>query len=309
MAGFMTTSTAMRIFKAASVSDPATKLEMLAFGDTSPVPREDGRRVGWVGMGNPLDVDFSLGVDHGQYTAFSLRVDSRKPSGAAIRLRLAEALRDEAAASQDGKVSAKRKKELKEIITADVTSRAEWLPTLVDCFWDMDAERLLLSTTSEAQIELTLALFSETFGISPEPIAPAGDVSAFFARVFTDGGHELEVDGMPARIEPDGYAVTLAGSEQDEMRAAVSVKNDRETVEKALENGLAIQKMALCLHVHDASESEPTASWPFTLDTALGISGLKPPKRDKDATLEADVLLKAEACFRVARAVEVLASF
>ena len=308
MAGFMTTTTAMRIFKAAQASDPVTKLEMNAFGDTPPVPREDGRRVGWVGLGDPLDVNFSLGIDHGQYLAFSLRVDSRKPSGAAIRLRLAELLREEAEASPDGKVSAQRKKDLKEAVTADVTSRTEWLPTLVDCLWDTATERLLLSTTSEALVELTLEMFSQTFGVSPEPIVPAGDLPAFFSQVFTDEEYELDVDGVRARIEPDGYVMTLAGSEQDEVRAAVSVKNDRETAEKALENGLTIQKMALCLHFHEGDESEPYASYPFTLDAALGVSGLKLPKRDKDATPEADVLLKAETCFLVARAVEELAA-
>ena len=77
MAGFMTTTTAMRLFKCAQASDPVTKLEMNAFGDTPPVPRGDGRRAGWVGLGDPLDVNFSLGIDHGQYLAFSLRVDSR----------------------------------------------------------------------------------------------------------------------------------------------------------------------------------------------------------------------------------------
>ena len=111
MAGFMSSSTAMRIFKVAADKGASNNQGKYAFSSLPSAPGPDGRRVGWVGLGDPLDLDFAFGLEHGRYRALSLRIDSRKPSGAAIKLKLAEALKEEAAASPDGRVSGKRKKE------------------------------------------------------------------------------------------------------------------------------------------------------------------------------------------------------
>ncbi len=67
---------------------------------------------------------------------FSFRQDTRKASGAVIRLQLAEAVREEIASGK--KVGGKRKKELKEAITAKLTARAEFVPSVIDCLWDAE---------------------------------------------------------------------------------------------------------------------------------------------------------------------------
>lgn len=128
MAGFLGNTTSFSLFEAPVPQrmDFADAARALPFsGAVTP----EGKRMGWVGLGNAVDTDFSFGIDHGRFVALSLRVDSRKASGAALKLQLAEAVQAELA--QGKKVSGKRKKELKEAITAKLLSRAEWTPALL----------------------------------------------------------------------------------------------------------------------------------------------------------------------------------
>ena len=76
MSGFMTSTTALKIFSAPAQKADGDSLRKHVF-TTAPGP--DGKRVGWVGLGNPLDLEFDFGIDHGRFMAFSLRVDDRKP--------------------------------------------------------------------------------------------------------------------------------------------------------------------------------------------------------------------------------------
>lgn len=289
MSGFMSSTTTMKIFEAQAKEPDSDKLRKYAF---TPTPGPDGKRIGWVGLGDPLDLDFSFGIDFGRFLAFSLRIDERKPSSAAIKLRLAEALKEEAAAN-DGKVSGKRKKELKEAITATVTSKADFIPSLTDCIWDLDARRLYVSTASESVLAILLELFNKTFGVTPAPISPKADMAALFARAFREN---IPVDG--ADVSANGYSVTLATPEQQEDKAHVVVVNNQGAVATALEEGLRITKMALV-----AVDGEQESA--FVLADDLVVSSLKLPKGEK-GDIDATFLLKAEACAHVAGVVEAM---
>ena len=70
-----------------------------------------------------------------------MRLDTRKPSSAAIKTKQAEKIKEEEAAGK--KVSASRKKELREAITAKLTAKAEFLPTLTDFLWFLGKEQAL----------------------------------------------------------------------------------------------------------------------------------------------------------------------
>lgn len=133
MSGFMSSSTAMTICKADAPK--ALDLDALRAHVFAPDIDADGKRLGWVGLGDLLDTDsFELAAVDGRYSGFSFRLDARKASGAVIRLHLAEAVREEIASGK--KVGNKRKKELKEAITARLTAKAEFVPSLIDCLWD-----------------------------------------------------------------------------------------------------------------------------------------------------------------------------
>ncbi|GKG93822.1 hypothetical protein CE91St38_18300 [Desulfovibrionaceae bacterium] len=290
MSGFMSSTTAMKVFEVQAKEPDSDKLRKYAFTTTH---GPDGKRVGWVGLGDPLDLDFSFGIDFGRFLAFSLRIDERKPSSAAIKIRLAEAIKEEAAAG-DGKISGKRKKELKEAITATVTSKADFIPSLTDCIWDVDAQRLYVSTASEGVLAILLELFNKTFGVTPAPVSPKADMAALFARAFREN---IPVDGTD--VSANGYSVTLATPEQQENKAHVVVVNNQGAVATALEEGLRITKMALL-----AVDGEQELA--FALADDLTISGLKLPKGEKGDDTDATFLLKAEACAHVAGVVEAM---
>lgn len=285
----MSSTTAMKVFEVQAKEPDSDKLRKYAF---TPTPGPDGKRVGWVGLGDPLDLDFSFGIDFGRFLAFSLRIDERKPSSAAIKIRLAEAIKEEAAG--DGKISGKRKKELKEAITATVTSKADFIPSLTDCIWDLGAQRLYVSTASEGALAILLELFNKTFGVTPAPVSPKADMAALFARAFREN---IPVDG--ADVSANGYSVTLATPEQQEDKAHVVVVNNQGAVATALEEGLRITKMALL-----AVDGEQELA--FALADDLTISGLKLPKGEKGDDADATFLLKAEACAHVAGVVEAM---
>jgi DNA recombination-dependent growth factor C len=289
MSGFMTSTTALKIFAAQVVAPDADNVRQHVF---TPTPRPDGKRIGWVGLGDPLDLDFSFGIDHGQFMAFSLRIDERKPSGAAIKIRLAEALKEEAAANE-GRVPRNRKKELKESITAAVTAKADYIPSLADCILDVDAKRLYVATTSESVLTSLLELFQQTFGVMPTQLFPQADMADVFAGLFRESA---TLDGT--EVCANGCTVTLATPEQAEDAAQVAVVNNESAVATALEEGLRITKMALATR----KDGEETF---FTLSGDLAITGLKLPKGEKGDE-DATFLLKADTCAQVASIVEAL---
>ena len=145
MSGFMSSSTALMICK----TDSAASLGLDALRQHAFTPEidADGRRFGWVGLGDPLDTDgFELASVDARFMGFSFRLDTRKASGAVIRLHLAEAVREEIASGK--KVGGKRKKELKEAITAKLTAKAEFVPSIIDCVWHAEKGRLLVASAS-----------------------------------------------------------------------------------------------------------------------------------------------------------------
>ena len=295
MSGFMSSSTALTICKADSAASPG--LDALRQHAFTPEIDADGRRFGWVGLGDPLDTDgFELSSVDARFMGFPFRLDTRKASGAVIRLQLAEAVREEIASGK--KMGGKRKKELKEAITAKVTAKAEFVPSLIDCLWDAEKGRLLVASASAKAVQPVLDLFKTSFGIDAAPITPAKDMPELFAAILRGEGYPCEGH----TLHPMGSA-SLAASEQAEEKSAVAVQNSLNAVAQALEEGMAIQK----LHLVATSASEPDWQVDFTLDASLAGSGLRLPKAEKGAGEDATFLLNADTCSIVADMVEALA--
>lgn len=295
MSGFMSSSTALMVCK--TDSPASLDLDALRQHAFTPEIDADGRRFGWVGLGDPLDTDgFELAAVDGRYSGFSYRLDTRKASGAVIRLQLAEAVRKEIASGK--KVGGKRKKELKEAITAKLTARAEFVPSVIDCIWDVEKGRLLVGSASAKAVQSVLELFKTTFGMDVTSIAPAGDMTRLFAAILRGEGYPCE----GYTLHPMGSA-SLAASEQAEEKSAVAVQNSLNAVAQALEEGMAIQK----LHLVATSASEPDWQVDFTLDAALAVSGLRLPKAEKGAGEDATFIINADICSKVADMVEALA--
>lgn len=296
MSGFMSTSTTMTVCKAENPKP--FDLEALRRHAFTPEIDADGRRLGWVGLGDFLDTDtFVLADATSEYTGFSFRLDARKASGAVIRLQLAEKVKEEQAAGQ--KVGGKRKKELKEAVTAAVTAKADFVPSVIDCIWDTAKSRLLVGSASAKPVEAVLALFKSSFGMDAAPLVPSVEMSTLFSAI-------LRGEGFPCQgytLHPMGSA-SLAAPEQMEEKSSVAVQNNLNAVTHALEDGMSIKK----LHLVASTDDAPDWQVEFTLDGALTVSGLRLPKPGKDAEADATFLLNADTCSRVADVVERLAS-
>ena len=296
MSGFMSSTTAMTICKVNSTVN--FTLDALRTHAFTPDIDADGRRLGWVALGDPLDTDgFELASVDGRYSGFSFRLDTRKASGAVIRLQLAEAVREERASGKQ--VGSKRPKQLKEAITAKLTARAEFVPSVIDCLWDAEKGRLLVGSASAKAVQPVLELFKTTFGIDAVPITPAGDMPRLFAAILRGEGYPCE----GYTLHPMGSA-SLAASELTEEKSAVAVQNSLNAVAQALEEGMAIQK----LHLVATSDADSDWQLEFTLDAGLAVSGLKLPKAEKGAEEDATFLVNADVCTAVADMVETLAS-
>ena len=296
MSGFLSSTTAMTICKVNSTVN--FTLDALRAHAFTPDVDADGGRFGWVSLGDPLDTDgFALASVDGRYSGFAFRLDTRKASGAAIRLQLAEAVREERASGK--KVGSKRKKELKESITARLTARAEFVPSVIDCIWDAEKRRLLVGSASARAVQPVLELFKSTFGIDAAPIMSAGDMPRLFAAILRGEGYPCEGH----ILHPMGSA-SLAASEQAEEKAAVAVRNSLNAVVQALEEGMVIQK----LHLVATSDADPDLQLEFTLDAGLAVSGLKLPRAEKGAEEDTIFIINADICSQVADMVEKLVS-
>lgn len=295
MSGFMSSSTAMTICKA----DTSRTLDLDALRKHAFTPEidADGKRLGWVGLGELLDTKDFLLASSAQYSGFSFRLDVRKPSGAVIRLQLAEKVKEELDAGK--KVGGKRKKELKEAITAKVTAKADFVPSLIDCLWDAEKGRLLVASASVKGIQPVLDLFKTTFGIEAAPITPTGDMPKLFSAILRGEGYSC----LGYTLHAMGSA-SLAASEQADEKSAVAVQNSLNAVAQALDEGMAIQK----LHLVATSAADSDWQTDFSLDAALAVSGLGLPKAEKGMDEDATFLLNADACSIVADLVEALAS-
>ena len=295
MAGFLTSSTALTVCKVEKAK--AFDLDGLRRHAFSPDMDADGKRFGWVGLGDFLDTEgFELAASDGRFSGFSFRLDTRKASGAVIRLHLAEAVREETASGK--KVGSKRKKELKEAITAKLTSKAEFVPSVIDCLWDAEKNRFLVASTSVKAVEPLLELFKASFGMEAVPIMPTADMPGLFSSILRGDGHKCSGYTLHAM-----GSASLAASEQAEEKSAVAVQNSLNAVAQALDEGMTIQK----LHLVAVSDSDPDWQVDFTLDSLLAVSALRLPKPEKGSDEDATFLLNADTCSIVADLVEDLA--
>ncbi|MBQ7607464.1 MAG: recombination-associated protein RdgC [Desulfovibrionaceae bacterium] len=307
MSGFFTSTTAMRIYSVSgSVGEFGDRLTNAAFRSQPKEVDPQEKIIGFVGLGDALDTDFQFDIQHENYITLSLRIDERKPSMPAVRIRFAEALKKEA--ENNGKVSRERKKELKEDALFAVLMKSDYVPTLVDIIYDTEKQRLVLSTASEAQAALATELFSRVFGVTLEAITASEDIKDVFRTIYMGEKSvavELE-DGSGALLLSDDFTVTLQTQESSDERASVSARGNQEAGLKALEEGLYIRRMGINAEVRDPEEQsdDPKATCQFMLDESLIVTGLKMPKQERGSAREDDFFLKAGHAFLVAEIVE-----
>lgn len=288
MAGLMGASVGMTI--CAAEKPARINVDALRAAAFSDVIDPNGIRSGWVGLGDLLDTDnFFLANCNSRFAGFSWRMDVRKPSAAVIRLQLEEKLRDEKA--KGVKVSSKRKKELREEITARLLASCEFIPSLTDCVWDAEKGRLFILSGSEKMVERICAAFLGACKIDAAPIMPEIEMTEVYGRIQQSNG--LELPGWS--VQPMGSA-NLRSAPADSENSSVAVQNNAEAVSEALVKGLAIKRISLIA----TNPANPDWELHFAITDDLRISSLRMPKAEKGAEEDAAFILNASVCADVA---------
>lgn len=284
MAGLMSSSVGMIICAAENPS--RLDVEALRAASFSDVVDPDGIKSGWVGLGDLLDTDnFFLATCDSRYQGFSWRMDARRPSAAVVRLQLEEKLRAEKA--KGVKVSAKRKKEMREEITARLLAACEFIPSLTDCVWDSEKGRLFILSNSEKMVERICAAFLGAFKIDAAPIVPEMEMTEVYGQIQQANGSQLP--GW--RVQPLGSA-NLRSAPDDAETSSVAVQNNPDAVNEALGKGLAIKRISLVAESAENADLELR----FSINDDLRISGLRLPRAEKGAEEEAVFIVNASIC-------------
>jgi len=272
--GFMSGNTALSVYSVPGVGKYFDDGKLRARAFVPEIDAED-TRTGWVGIGDLLDYAFDRGIRFDDYAVFSLRTDTRKPSSAAIKLLLAEAVRDEEQKT-GGRVSRARKAELKELITLRVRSRTDYTPSMIDLMIDFGNERLLVSSVSEKANDTVLELFMATFECERPERIYAADPEAM-ALTLTDLCQGNALDNSGWSVSAYGSADLQAADNEGEKRN-VSVKNDTGVIVEALSRGYTLKQARLVAGNSDHGEEV----FDFVLNGELAVSGLKFPKWPAD---------------------------
>lgn len=293
MAGFMAAKANMLIFKAEESADfSQDALRRFSFAGRM---EEGGKRAGWVGLNDPLDSEnFFLANCGSRFSGFSFRLDQKKAPGALVRLELAERIKAE---ETDGnRVGSRRRKELKEQVTAKIMSETPAVPSVIDCIWDQEKGRLFVGAASAKAAQPVVELFQTCMGAKLVPFINEKSPAEVFGGIARNNG--IRASGY--EIQQLGSA-TLSGRSESGETMSVAVKNSEPSVSDALANGMFFRKINLV-----ATSGENPDGINFTLDSALAVSGLSLPKAEKDAEEDATFLINTQVCSDVADIVEEL---
>lgn len=145
---------------------------------------------GWVTSGSFAASDFRPEtVAFGPVVRLRMRVDRKRLPTNAVRVRLAEAVRD-----LGGRVAQAAKAKLKEEITRELLGRMVPATSVYDAWWRFKEGVVLFSATGAAPHDQFTNLFRATFGITLEAASP----TPLAERV---GGRELASDRL-GRMAP-----------------------------------------------------------------------------------------------------------
>lgn len=229
------------------------KLEQYAFQSIDNAPGEESAQ-GWANIDNFFDCEWRESPpEKGEWLTFAWRRDKRSVQAAVLRKRVEEQL-----ASYEAKGLKVKKKEVKEQVKSTLLAKADPVPSAVDCAVSMKSGLLLIASTSKGNLEAIEGLLGSSFGVEVHQKTTEADVAGMFVQIFQEGV-QTEYEGASYTLS---YAdqMTLVGDSSDD-KAAITIKNDRETVGHALDNEFTIQKIRVNLSKND----EEAFTWNFFL--------------------------------------------
>lgn len=156
------------------------RLDQFAFSGIETT--DEGIQVGWIGPDHLFDGDFSpIKVFRGRYAIFAFRVDTRRVPGAVLQAHTAVAIQDTLETEGLERLSASRKRELKQQIKRELLAETPPAQRAYGVFWNLRARKVYLQATSKTVVEAFRSLFERTFELSVEVHGP-GLAAASWAK-------------------------------------------------------------------------------------------------------------------------------
>ena len=155
---------------------PEIKARLLKFSFRDIDHTADERSFGWVCFDNMLDpARQTAPPEKGGYLAFALRLDTRRLPAAVLNKHFQLFLSDYMAdLKKKGiqNISRQKKKELKEMVKAQLMAKILPVPAYFDVVWDIKKHIVYFASTKPRIMELFEELFARTFELHLEPQNP-----------------------------------------------------------------------------------------------------------------------------------------
>lgn len=156
------------------INEIPDKLRKFSFSDIEELPEMQAH--GWVCFEDMLDAKWEAAPPiKGNYTVFSLRLDTRRIPAGVIKKHLALAIKEEKArASENGQkfIPRERKKELREQVLLKLRQRFLPVPGEFNVIWNLGSGEIWFASIQARMIDLFIDFFLTTFDLHIEQLTP-----------------------------------------------------------------------------------------------------------------------------------------
>ncbi len=258
-----------------NVEDPralnSAKLKKFAFQSIDNAPGEESAQ-GWANIDNFLDCEWQTSPpEKGEWLTFVWRRDKRNIPASVLKKHLEERI-----AKYEAQGTKRKKSEVRDEVKTRLLSKADPVPSATDCAVSLKSGLMLVASSSKGSLTEIEGLFSNTFGVAPVQRTTEADVPAMFVDLFREG-LRTEYDGASYTISY-GDQMTMSGMDGEDQ-ATLTIKNDRATVEHALEADFVIQKIRVTI----SKDDDEAFTWNCSLkydQGMLSVHGVKIPVPD-----------------------------
>ncbi len=160
--------------------DPEVLTDRLrSFSFREAVSRSEEKTIGWTGLEDILDRDFSRYPPvRGHLALFCLRIDRKQVSPALLRFRTLEAQRRVKEENKQERLSRHQQGLLRETVREELLAGAPAVPALYEACWFLPQGRVLFCTHTDTICDDFTLLFRDTFSTVLEPFSPWDEAAA-----------------------------------------------------------------------------------------------------------------------------------
>ncbi|NUN14668.1 MAG: recombination-associated protein RdgC [Myxococcales bacterium] len=167
------------------------------------ISSDEERTFGWVGVGDVLDLDLTMEkIFFGSNILLTLRTDTLKVPGAALKLVLRQAEKEFMTDTKKERLSKQDKEEIKEHVIK--TLRKRLLPSVkgIDMVWDVSTATVRFWSHNKTMGDLFTEVFFDTFGLRLVPRTPY--------TAMADVGLSDEMSDRALKLDPADFVGSLS---------------------------------------------------------------------------------------------------